>query len=71
MPFKELVDRARAMLSSRRPMTATKKLRRAANRASQPGAAGEKRNVKLHKASPIGKLQARNKRTKDILDQLD
>ena len=72
MQFKELYDRAKSLLASRKPMSdARKKVKRAAGSVSKKGPAGEQRNYKVDRKSPIGKLQERNKRTKSILDQLD
>jgi hypothetical protein len=37
----------------------------------QEGEGGEKRSYKVDKASPVGKAQARNRKVKSMLDQLD
>jgi len=51
--------------------TARKKVKKASSAWNQEGPAGEQRGYRVDEKSPVGKLQQRNKRTKEILDQLD
>ena len=77
MPFfKDIKDnimaRAQQALQARKAMSTTrKKMKRGAAKMRGKGPAGESRNVRLDKKSPIGKLQARNRSVKNQLDQLD
>ena len=64
MPFKELFDRAKALLAGRKPMGSARKKHK-------KGPAGEQRNYRVDERSPIGKAQARNRKVKNMLDQLD
>ncbi len=71
MKFKSILDRAKAMLRARKPMSSTrKKLKRAKTGFNQPGAGGEYRNLRANPDSGIGKLQEHNRRQKELLDQL-
>lgn len=66
----KLVNRARSYLKGRKPMSGTrKKMKRAAKKYKAGGEAGEKRGYKVDRKSPIGKLQARNKRMKEMMDE--
>ncbi len=72
MPLRELIAAGKRMLSGRKPMSATrKKLKRAKKMYQQKGPAGEQRGYRVSEKSPVGKIQARNRRTKQMLDELD
>ena len=62
MPIHTLLKKARAMLAGRKPMGQKK---------SRKGPAGESRNYRVTEKSPIGKAQARSRKTQNMLDQLD
>jgi hypothetical protein len=63
MPLHTILERARAMLSGRKPMGRKKARRR--------GPAGESRDYRVTKKSPVGKAQARSRRQQSMLDELD
>ena len=63
MPLHKLFERARSMLAGRKPMGQKRKRKR--------GPAGESRDYRVTEKSPIGKAQARSRKTQSILDQLD
>lgn len=63
-----LMKRAKSLLPGRTKMSSTRKKKR---KFGQEGEGGEKRSYKVDEKSPVGKAQARNRKVKSMLDQLD
>lgn len=66
-----LMKKARGMLTGRKPMSATRKKMKRAKKYMAKGPAGEQRDYPVTEKSPVGKLQAKSRRTQAMLDELD
>ncbi len=63
--FTKLMLKAQKALSGRKPMSSNRKKLR------KRGPAGESKDYRVTEKSPIGKAQARSRKTQSMLDQLD